>query len=239
MWPLRVIAEMVRKDRRPAAADNAFVTAEHAVSEQIEQGLDRYREARERMQELAFKTMYNSPLIEALAGMRAPHADAGKPRARDAVLGELLERKIAAIRARETQGGFAEAVIRIMLAGTKAQRMIDARGFRLAQHLRREHPRLKDLSHERLKAIVKEEAFMIRFDEKDALAGLPALLPNESDRREALDLVRKVRGARGEITPESEAVLAKIERILGLDKGSRAPAEKQTEPARRIGAAAK
>jgi poly(3-hydroxyalkanoate) synthetase len=239
MWPLRVIAEMVRKDRRPAAADNAFVTAEHAVSEQIEQGLDRYREARERMQELTFKAIYNSLLVEALAGLRAPHADARKSRARDEHAEKLLEARIEAIKVREERGGFAEGVLRIMLAGTKAQRIIDARGFRLAQHLRREHPRLKDLSRERLKAIATEAAFMIRFNEEDALASLPALLPNESDRREALDLVRKVGGARGEITPESEAVLAKIERILGLDKGSRAPTEKQTEPARRIGAAAK
>jgi hypothetical protein len=116
--------------------------------------------------------------------------------------------------------------------------MIDARGFRLAQQLRKEHPRLKDLSHERLKAIAKEEAFMIRFDEEHALASLPELLPSEQDRREALDLVRKVGGARGEITPESEAMLAKIEAMLGLDQGSRAPAAKQTAPARRSGAAA-
>ncbi len=144
MWPLRVLAEMVRKDRRPAAADNALVKAEHAVSEQIEQALDSYREARDRMQELTFKTIYNSPLVEALAGLRAPHADARKPRARNEALEKLLEAKIAAIRAREAQGGFTEAVIRIMLAGAKAQRMIDARGFRLAQQLRAEHPRLKE-----------------------------------------------------------------------------------------------
>jgi tellurite resistance protein len=137
------------------------------------------------------------------------------------------------------EGGFAEAVIRIMLASAKAQRMIDARGFRLAQQLRKEHPRLKGLTHERLKAIAKEEAFMIRFEEEHALASLPELLPTEQDRREALDLVRKVGGARGEITPESEAVLRKIEGILGLDRGSRAPAEKQAAPTRRMRATEK
>ncbi len=217
IWPLRVMAEMVRKDRKPAAPDNALVKAEHAVSEQIEQALDSYRGARDRMQELTFKTIYNSPIIEALAGLRAPYVDARKPRARNEVLEELLERKIAAIRAREDQGGFAEAVIRILLAGAKAQRMIDARGFRLAQQVASEHPRLKALSHEHLKAIAKEEAFMIRFDEEHALASLPALLPSEADRREAVDIVRQVGRGRGEISAEGEALLARIERILGLE----------------------
>jgi pimeloyl-ACP methyl ester carboxylesterase len=239
MWPIRLMADAVRKDRRPAAAGNTCVTAEHAASEQIEEALDQYREIRERMQELTFKAIYNSPFVEALAGLQAPHADAGKQRARNEHAERVLKAKIAAIRARETQGGFAEAVIRIMLAGVKVQRMVDARGFRLAQQLRKEHPRLKDLSHERLKAIAKEEAFMIRFDEEHALASLPALLPSEQDRREALDLVRKVAGARGEITPESDAVLAKIEEVLGLEEGTSALAERQPARARRTGAPAK
>jgi len=194
------------------------LSAEHAVSEQIEQALDRYRDARDRMQELTFKTIYNSPLVEAMAGLRAPHADARKPRARNEVLQELLERKIAAIRSREPQGGFVEAVIRILLAGAKAHRMIDARGFRLAQQLAAEHPRVKGVSQERLKAIAKEEAFMIRFDEEHALTSLPELLPNEADRREALELARKVGRARGEISAEGEALLERIERILELDQ---------------------
>jgi pimeloyl-ACP methyl ester carboxylesterase/tellurite resistance protein len=236
IWPLRVIAELVRKDRRPAATGNPFVTAEHAVSEQIEQALDRYREGRDRLYELAFKTIYTSPVVEALAGLAAPHADPRKPRARNEVLEKLFEAKIAAIRAREAQGGFAEAVVRIMLAGAKAHRMIDARGFRLAQQLAREHPRLQGLSDERLKAIVKEEAFMIRFDEEHALASLPELLRSETERREALAIVRQVGRARGEISAEGEALLARIERILGLEPkpaSEPAPAKKPAPPAKK------
>ncbi len=164
-------------------------------------------------------------------GLRAPHADARKPRARNEVLEELLERQIAAIRAREEQGGFAEAVIRIMLAAAKAQRMIDARGWRLAQHLGKEHPRFKDLSQARLKAIAKEEALMIRFDEEHALASLPELLPSEADRREALAIVREIGRARGETSAEGEALLARIERILGL--GPAAAAEPASRAKRR------
>ena len=51
--------------------------------------------------------------------------------------------KIEAIRTREEQGGFAEAVLRIMLAVAQAEQMFDARGFRLAQRIKQEHPALR------------------------------------------------------------------------------------------------
>jgi hypothetical protein len=230
MSPLQVMAHAVREDRRPVAADNPFVQTEQAVSQQIEKSLDLYRDMRDRTQELLFKTIYNSPLVEALAGLRAPYADARKPRARDEHAEELLAAKIEAIRAREEQGGFGEAVLRIMLAVAQAEHMFDARGFRLAQRIKQEHPVLRELSREWVRAAAKEEAFMLRFDQERALAALPRLLPTEEERREAVDIVRRIGYADGEITPQSEAMLDRIERILGLDQP--APAKPQQRAAR-------
>jgi pimeloyl-ACP methyl ester carboxylesterase/tellurite resistance protein len=236
LWPLKAAAEMVRQHRRPVAADNPFVKTEHAVAEQIEKSLDAYRDARDRMQELWFKTVYNSPLVEALAGLRAPYADARKARARDEHAEHLLKAKIAAIKTREEQGGFAEAVARMLLAVAGAEHMIDARGARLGRRVREEHPRLGKLSQQQVKAIVKEEAFMLRFDRERALAALPDLLPSEVERREALEIVRRIGYADGEIRPEGEAVLEQIERILGLDQP--APAKSAKRAARNSSAAA-
>ena len=218
LWPLQIMAHAVREDRRPVAADNSLVKTEQAVSQQIEKSLDLYRDMRERYQELLFKTIYNSPLVEALAGLGAPHADARKPRARDEHAEQLLAARIGAIKAREERGGFAEGVLRIMLAATQAEHMFDARGFRLAQRIKQEHPMLRELSRERIRAAAKEEAFMLRFDRERALAALPLMLPSAEERREAVDIVRRIGYADGEITPESEAMLEKIERILGLDR---------------------
>jgi tellurite resistance protein len=218
LWPLKVMAQAVRDSRRPAAPDNAFVATEHAVAEQIEQALDRWRELRDRGQETLFKTIYNSPLVEALAGLRAPYADARKPRARDEHAEQLLQARIAAIKTREEQGGFPQAVLRIMLAAAQAEHMVDARGFRLAQRIKQEHPKLRRIPREQIRAAAKEEAFMLRFDQDRALAALPLLLPSEDERREAVEIVRRIGYADGEITPASEAVLARIERILGLDR---------------------
>jgi tellurite resistance protein len=203
------------------------VTTEHAVAEQIERGLDLYRDMRDRMQELAFKAIYNSPVVEAWAGLRAPHADARKPRARDEHAEQLLAARMKAIRAREGQGGFPEAVLRIMLAVAQAEHMIDARGARLGGRIRKKHPTLGELNREQVKAIAKEQAFMLRFDRERALAALPLMLPTEEARREALEIVRRIGYADGEIRPEGEAVLAQIERILGLEASAQAKPPKR------------
>src|SRR5690606_17792821 len=235
LGPLQVMAHTVREHRRPVAPDNAFLEAERAVSDQIERSLDRYRDLRDRYYELLFKAIYNSPLVEALAGLRAPYADARKPRARDEHAEQLLQGKIEAIRAREERGGFAEAVLRIMLAVTQAERMVDARGFRLAQRIKQEHPELRCIPRERMRAIAKEAAFMLRFDQERALAALALMLPTEKERRAALEIVRRIGYADGEIRPEGEAVLQQIERILELDQPAKT---KPKERAARRGAIA-
>jgi tellurite resistance protein len=238
LWPLKVVAETVRQHRRPAAADNSLRAAEKAVAQQIEAALDRYRDVRDRGQELAFKAIYNAPLVEALAGLRGAYADARKPRARDEHGERMLQARIEAIRTREEQGGFTEAVLRIMLAVARAERMVDARGLRLAQRIKQEHPVLSLVSREQMRAAAKAEAFMLRFDEERALAALPVLLPSEAERREAVEIVRRIGYADGVITPESEVVLAKIERILGLEAKSDAePPAKAAKRPRRNGAA--
>jgi pimeloyl-ACP methyl ester carboxylesterase/tellurite resistance protein len=235
LWPLQVVAQAVRQNRRPAASDNPFAKAEQAISQQIEQSLDCYRDLRDRNQELLFKTIYNSPLVEAIAGLRAPYADATKPRARDEHAEQLLAAKIEAIKTREERGGFPEAVLRIMLAVAQAEHMFDARGFRLAQRIKQEHPELRRIPREQMRTTAKEEAFMLRFDQERALAALPLMLRSQEERREAVKIVRRIGYADGEITPEGEAVLERIERILGLEQ----PAQgKSAKRAARIGSTA-
>jgi len=137
-----------------------------------------------------------------------------------------------------------------MLAVAQPENMFDARGLRLAQRIKQEHPELKRIPRERIRAAAKEEAFMLRFDQERALAALPLMLPSEEERREAVDIVRRIGYADGEITPESEAMLAQIERILGLDRkpgpteppageseaGRQPNAARRSTPARKTGA---
>jgi tellurite resistance protein len=59
------------------------------------------------------------------------------------------------------------------------------------------------------------------------------MLPSQQERCEAVDIVRRIGYADGEITPEGEAVLERIERILGLHKPAEATLGTKAAPTRR------
>ena len=73
------MAEQVRANRQPAAADNPFLAAQDLVSGQIVAALDGYRDWRDAAVEATFHASYGSPLVQAMLGLRASDAP---PRAR-------------------------------------------------------------------------------------------------------------------------------------------------------------
>jgi len=77
---VKAMAETVRENRRPAAADNPFVQAERHVSERIEQALDGFRDSRDAMYEGAFKAIYGSPWLAAAVGLSAASVRRRGPR---------------------------------------------------------------------------------------------------------------------------------------------------------------
>src|SRR3954451_12907504 len=77
--PLGALAETVRQNRHPVAADNPFLAIQEQVSRQVETALDGYRDWRDALVEATFHATYGSPLVQALAGMRARD---GQPRPR-------------------------------------------------------------------------------------------------------------------------------------------------------------
>jgi hypothetical protein len=214
--PIKAMAEAVRKGRKPVGADHPMAAAECAASASIVSTLRAYGELQGWFQELAFKAIYNSPWVEAWAGLGAPHADQRKPRARDPMSEALFQRSMEAIAARAEQGGFGEAVVRMLLAAARSARMIDARHFRLAQRIVDEYPAFQKIDPAALKALIREQALLLCFDERHALACLPKLLPTEPLRRQALDLVKRVGMARGEAADLRPETLAEIERVLDL-----------------------
>ena len=181
MGPLQVMAHVVRENRRPVAADNPFVTTEQAVSQQIEKSLDLYRDMRDRTQELLFKAIYNSPLIEALAGCarRTPTPASRAP-------GTSTPSSCSQPRSRRSGPARSRAALPRPCCAScwppPRPSICSMRGFRLAQRIKQEHPVLRELSREWVRAAAKEQAFMLRFDQERALA-LPRLLPTEEERR--------------------------------------------------------
>jgi hypothetical protein len=68
------------------------------------------------------------------------------------------------------------------------------------------------------KALVREQYFMLLIDQQSALAAIPAMLPAERESRiKALDLLRQILAARGEIAGEVAQRLQLINHLFGLE----------------------
>jgi pimeloyl-ACP methyl ester carboxylesterase len=216
MWTIKSLAEMVRAQRQAVSADNAFVKAEKQVSAAIEQGLDRYRDARDAAQEKLFKAIYESPLLAALVGFE-PGADSGREaKAQAWVTDEMKRLKRHELEAAFEHGTPLEGVLRVMIYGGIESRIVDERPFNAMRALAREAGLAGTVKLADFKEAVKRQTFVILLDEERALAGLPALLPEHDQRVRALAIARKLAETRG-LSATHAARLDRVAQVLGLE----------------------
>jgi uncharacterized protein DUF3141 len=69
MAPVAAMAEEVRNNRRPVAADNPLIALHENVSKQIVAPLDGWRDFTEAVAERTFLTVYGTPALQAAAGI--------------------------------------------------------------------------------------------------------------------------------------------------------------------------
>ena len=174
MASVAALAEQVRTNRRPAAADNPFVAMQENVSRQIVSALDAWRIASEAIAESVFMTLYGSPVVQAAAGVDPGGTRPLRRAATSPLQRELIEKRTAELRARIPVGGLREALIRALLFAGMARNVVDERGFALVNRIRQTQ---SDISLSDFKAIVREQFCMLLIDSERALAAIPAMLP--------------------------------------------------------------
>lgn len=207
---LAKMAEHVRQERKPVSRDNPFTAIEAAMSDQIVAGLDAWRDFRDSMVEWTFRSIYGNPWRQAMTGVDPKDARPMRRASENPLQRQLISARIAELKSRMRQGGLREALVRAMLYVGAARGGVDERGMAALRrtHLVGEEPKLT-LSD--FKAMVREQYFMLLIDEDAAIATIPGLLPDDRDRRrKALDALREVLSARGEIVGEAAQRLARI-----------------------------
>jgi hypothetical protein len=204
----------VRRQRRPVADDNLFLQLERTTSKQIERWLDQYRETRDRMLELLFKAVYEAPWLQAAIGLRGAAADGRAVGTRDEVFEALVAERLRALRARMDEGGLREAAIRMLLYAGSDEPRVDVRGFRMAERVRDQQLAGERLPAARRRELVRDQFFLLLLDETEALAALPRMLTSATDRTAALDMARQILSAKGELSDERRARLARVEAIF-------------------------
>ncbi|MBJ6373456.1 DUF3141 domain-containing protein [Sedimentitalea arenosa] len=211
LWWVEPLAEQVRQNRRPVAKDNPFLALQERGSDQIEQALDNWRVAVERMSEKTFMTVFGNPALQSAFGVD-PNGTAPPRKAAKSVLSrELVAAHEADLRSRMAQGGVFAALIRALLYIRIPSGTADERGFAMIRRLRRLVPEAKDCDLQDFKAALREQFEMLHVDESAAMAAFPELLPDEPETRSRmLELLREVLDVTGDLDPEGARRFAEI-----------------------------
>ncbi len=208
MWPFAAAAGMVRDRRAPARADNPFVAMERAFADQVERTMDTWRDWRDAWQEAAFHAVYGA--LGTLGAPAQPVEDAAA--AATEALAEAPE--LRAVLARIAEGGYAEAVVRMMILLARARGGV--RRTRLARSnalLTTEQP-FAGMTAAARQALIREQTLIVELSPEEALATLPTLLPDAADRRRALDAVAEVAGPEEELGEPALAMLGRLRAVL-------------------------
>jgi hypothetical protein len=216
MAPVATLAEQVRRDRRPAAADNPFLAFQENVSGQIVAALDGWRELSEALAERTFLAVYGLPTLQAAVGVDPAGTRPPRKAAKNPLYRELLQDRLADLKSRIPLGGLRAAVIRGLLYVGMARAAIDERGFEVLRRIRQSYG---DVPLSAFKALVREQFNVLLVDQDAALAAIPSMLPPETEtRREAFGLVRQVLAARGAFSAEDRRRLDEVARLFGVEQ---------------------
>jgi tellurite resistance protein len=210
MQPWKSLAERARAERRPASQENPFVALELAGANLIEQAMDMARDMRDTAYELTFFGLWGSPAARQYGRSHA----GGRTLKNVHELQGLPEAQMAL--ARMTQGGFVEAVIRmlVMLAESRGGVRRD-RLERSARVLTSDQP-FAALSQEQRTLAIREQTLIVTLAPDAALATLPKLLPTREQRELALQVVRYVPGRIDEMAPHTLETLRRMAEVLDL-----------------------
>ncbi len=182
---IRALAASARSGRKAAAHDNPLLEAERRFDAWMTDALNRYRDQRDAFTVAFARQLYGPAGLGRWFKPDAPDA----LRARDRAL-QNIEQARAQELARVAEGGFAEAVCRIVLAGMASIGAFERRSLRLARLLARLPPDARSSLPPGIVwgRLLKEQARITAVAPVEALNALHVLLPDLASREHALAL---------------------------------------------------
>jgi pimeloyl-ACP methyl ester carboxylesterase len=215
MASVAAMAEQIRNDRKPVAADNPLVAMQENASRQVVAALDAWRDVSETLAEKCFLAAYGSPTIQAAAGIDLAAKHPLRKAPKNPLHQELLRVRIAELKSRIPVGGLPEATIRALLYAGMPRAAIDERGFEAVRRIRRAHG---SMPLSAFKTLVREQFYMLLVDSEAALAAVPSMLPTDSETRsKTFELIKKVLSARGDLTASDIERLDRVAKLFNVD----------------------
>jgi pimeloyl-ACP methyl ester carboxylesterase len=217
MKPIENAADKAREARKTVTQDNPFLAFQERMSKQIVNSLDQWRDSQEALSEAMFLGIYGSPALQAAVGVD-PQSTPSRKREMDPKHRELLQARIAELKAKTGSGGLREAGIRALLYVGSVRGMVDERSLEALRRLRQSDEASR-ITLAEFKMLVREQFFMLLLDRKAALAAIPKLLPKDMDeRRRVFSSIKDVLASSAEISGEVASRLNEVAALFGLDK---------------------
>ena len=217
LLPLGGTAEMVKKGRTPVNEDNFFTKMETLLSDTIINSLNFYRDTRDDFFETMFYTLYGNDWANAFCRSNSGAAEESKRavvrehlKIFEEIETELWEKAMR-------KGGFEEAMVRIMIAVIRADKVMAMSDHGAAELFFKADERLSRIPQQKMKNMIREQAAILEKDKALALETLADLIPEEKDRFSAIEIANSIANADDTLHPEEIALLKTIETILLKD----------------------
>jgi pimeloyl-ACP methyl ester carboxylesterase len=196
--------------RKPADPSNPFLALEKWWVDGAILALDVWRDWRDTIYEASFLSLYGSPWMDTIAETHAFKRAMPDPK-------ELrLLPEVQAILLGVRRGGFAEAVIRMLILLAEARGSVRRdRLERSAQVLSRDEP-FASLGAQRRAALIREQSIIVEYDTDGAVATLPDLLPGAAEREQAVAVIEFIAGSVAEMEPHTIKTLQRLRAVLSL-----------------------
>jgi pimeloyl-ACP methyl ester carboxylesterase len=216
MAPLGALAQQIREQRSPAAADNPCVALQDGASAQIVAALDTWRDMRDQIYEAAFLSIYGSPMLQAAVGIDPAATRPMRKAGKSPLHRELVEARIAELKSRIASGGLRECQLRAMFYVFMVDRIADERRTEAFSHLLVKEG-MEGLTLAALRTLAHEQYSMLLIDTEATLAAIPSLLPADPEqRRKGFAIVREVMSAAGVISGEREDRMRRMAQLFGI-----------------------
>ncbi|MGM4962837.1 DUF3141 domain-containing protein [Tardiphaga sp. 1201_B9_N1_1] len=218
MSAVKSAAEGIEDNRKPVSKNNPFLAFQEQMGEQIVHLLDSWRDSQEALSEAMFLNIYGSPALQAAVGID-PKSEPSRRREMSDEHRVMLDKRIAELKSKISQGGLREATLRSLLYVGSARGMVDERSIEALRQVRSDHAGAR-LTLPEFKMLVREQFFMLLLDSEGALAAIPKLLPADgAQKRSAFTAMREILSASGDIAGERASRWARIAGLFGVDAG--------------------
>jgi tellurite resistance protein len=177
--------------------------------------LNCYRDIRDRGQEWLFKSIYSNPWFNFWWGSSQSVAGA-LDEADDSSAAQQRRRELAFAGKHARRGGFAEAVLRIIIAVAEADQALDKREFLAAETIIRRHRHFQDLTPAQVKQMIHNQARILAANPKLAIGALADILPDPEEREEAFEIALKIAVADLNVGVDERSMLNRIRVALSL-----------------------